>query len=114
MRVRPCRSSADTIALCRQAPGSLAVLDFTVGPAEVLQLLERLLRLRSVVLPIVIGSAETGELEWPARELGALAYVTDRIGGMALARLCQQALAGADQPPAARNRSGAPIEKCQP
>lgn len=103
VRVRPCRSSSDAFALCKHAPGSVAVLDFAVGPADVLQLLERLLRLRSTVLPIVIGCAETAELEWPAHELGALAYVTDRIGGAALARFCQRALAGADQPQASQN-----------
>ena len=92
VRVRPCRSAADLLTFCRDAPGSVAVLDLEAGPAEVLQLLAALLALRSSVRPVVIGSAETAELEWPARELGAIDYVTDRIGGAALAQICRKAL----------------------
>jgi len=96
LRVRPCRSSAHALELCRQAPGSALVVDLAAGSAEVLQLLEALLRERLPVRPIIMGSAETAELEWPARELGATAYVTDRIGGDALAEICRQALAGSN------------------
>src|SRR6516162_5682231 len=92
LRIRPCRSSADALVLCRQAPGSAVVVDLAAGPAEALQLLEALLNLRLPVRPIVIGSAETAELEWLARELGATAFVSDRIGGDALAAICRQAL----------------------
>lgn len=94
LRVRPCRSSADALELCRQAPGSAIVLDLAAGAADVLQLLEALLRQRLPARPIVVSPAETAELEWPARELGAIAYVTDRIGGDALAEICRQALPG--------------------
>ena len=92
LRVRPCRSSADALELCRQAPGSAIVLDLAAGTADVLQLLEVLLRQRLPVWPIVVGPEETAELEWPARELGAIAFVSDRIGGDSLAETCRQAL----------------------
>lgn len=96
LRVRPCRSSADALELCRQAPGSALVVDLAANAAEVLQLLDALLKLRLPVRPIVIAPLEAGELEWPTREFGATAFVSDRIGGDALARTCRQALAGSN------------------
>ena len=94
LRVRPSRSAADVLALCREAPGSVVVIDLTTGPAEALQLLKGLLQ--SQVRSIVIAPSESDELEWPARELGALDFVSDRIGGDALAEICRQALAGSN------------------
>jgi DNA-binding NtrC family response regulator len=88
--VRPCRSAQDLIALCRQAPGSVAVIDLATGIVDGLQLIEALAGLRLGICPVVIGSHETEELEWPARELGAAGFVTDRIGGDALADICRR------------------------
>jgi DNA-binding NarL/FixJ family response regulator len=90
--VRPCRSAQDLLALCRQAPGSVAVIDFAAGIAEGLRLVESLAGLALAIAPVVIGSRETEDLEWPARELGAAGFVTDRIGGDALADICRRLL----------------------
>ena len=90
--VRPCRSTADVLQLCRQAPHSVVVADFAAGIAEVLRLLEALLRQRTPAYPVVIGSVETAELEWPARDLGAVAFLTNRINGDILATTCERIL----------------------
>ena len=91
--VRPCRSANDALALCRQAPGSVVVADFAAGPADVLRLLESLMGLRTAAYPVVVASIETAALEWPARDLGAVEFVTDRINGDLLAGLCRRILA---------------------
>ncbi len=90
--VRPCRSPADVAQLCRKIPGSVVVLDLAAGAADCLRLLAELAGLRPATFPIVIGSRETEDLEWPARELGAAGFVTDLIGGQTLADICRRAL----------------------
>jgi len=100
--VRPCRSAQDLLALCRQAPGSVAVVDFAAGIDDGLRLVQALAGLSLRISPVVIGSRETAELEWAARDLGAAGFVTDRIGGDALADICRRLLepshAGAAEP----------------
>lgn len=91
--VRPCRSASDVIALCRLMPGSVVVNDFAAGAAEGLRLLEALLRKRLQAFVLVVASRELGELEWPARELGAAQFVSETIGGEALAQSCRRMLA---------------------
>ena len=90
--VRPCRTAADVIALARQVPGSVVVLDLAAGAAEGLQLLEALFRLRAGIFPVVIASRVTQDLEWPARELGAAHFTTDSISGEVLADICRRFL----------------------
>ncbi len=90
--VRPCRSVADVIALCRQAPGSVVVLDFSAGAADGLRLLEALLRLRVSACAVVVASRAMQELEWPARELGAVEFITEPIGGDTVADICRRLL----------------------
>ncbi|HEY3965915.1 MAG TPA: hypothetical protein VGM05_15255 [Planctomycetaceae bacterium] len=90
--VRPCRSAGDVLTLCWQAPGSVVVADFAAGTAEVLRMLESLICLRGTAYPVVIGSVETASLEWPARDLGAVDFVTDRINGDVLADICRRIL----------------------
>jgi DNA-binding NtrC family response regulator len=96
--VRPCRSAKDLVSLCRQAPGSVAVVDFAAGTADGLRLVEALFGLRLGISPVVIGSRETEDLEWPTRDLGAAAFVTDRLGGDALADICRRMLEGVGAP----------------
>jgi ActR/RegA family two-component response regulator len=94
--VRPCRSASDVLALCRLMPGSVVVNDFATGAAEGLRLLEALLRQRVRAFVVVVASHDLGELEWPARELGATQFVSDTIGGEALAQNCRRMLYGLD------------------
>jgi len=91
--VRPCRSAADVVNLCRQIPGSVVVIDFAAGAAEGLRLLEALVSLRLRTLPVVIAAAPLADLEWPTRELGAVGFVAETIGGSPLAALCRRLLA---------------------
>src|SRR5262245_32646352 len=93
--VRPCRSAADVLDLCRQMPGSVVVIDFAAGAAEGLRLLEALVARRMRALPVVIASTALQALEWPARELGAAGFVGETIGGAALAALCRRILTAA-------------------
>jgi DNA-binding NarL/FixJ family response regulator len=95
MLVRPCRSPSDVIALCRQSPGSAVVIDFTGGADDGLRLLEALDRQARNISAIVIAARDQADLEWPARELGAAAFVNETIGGAALAALCRRMLAPA-------------------
>src|SRR5262245_34637699 len=69
--IRPCRSAADLMALCRAMRGSVAVIDFETGPGAVIEWLQHS-RLQDLsVSPIVILPRDAGALEWPLRELGA-------------------------------------------
>jgi ActR/RegA family two-component response regulator len=90
--VRPCRSAGDVLTLCRQAPGSIVVADFAAGTGDVLRLLEKLISHRTYARPLVIGSVDFAGLEWSARDLGAVAFVTDRINGGDLADFCRRIL----------------------
>ena len=93
--VRPCRSAADVLHLCRQMPGSVVVVDFAAGAAEGLRLLEAIDSRRLRSLAVVVASTALQELEWPAREMGAVGFVADTIGGAALAALCRRLLTAA-------------------
>jgi ActR/RegA family two-component response regulator len=90
--VRPCRSPADLAALAARMPGSVAVVDLAFGMAECLHLLGDLLGARTPIFPVVVGSRESAELEWPVRELGAAAFVCETIGSAELADLCGRML----------------------
>jgi hypothetical protein len=90
--VRPCRDVPDALALCRQARGSVVVAELCDRPADVLRLLESLWRKRVEAAPVVIAPTELADLEWPARESGAAAFVTDRVGGAALSDICRRLL----------------------
>ncbi|MFN0054722.1 MAG: hypothetical protein ACKV0T_21330 [Planctomycetales bacterium] len=86
--VRPCRSAADLLELCRAMPGSVAVIDLETGAATVLRCLEQALRQRLSVTALVIAQDHAADLEWPLRELGAAAVLSRSIAGDALAALC--------------------------
>jgi DNA-binding NarL/FixJ family response regulator len=73
-------------------PGSVIVNNFAAGAADGLRLLEALLRERLRAFVVVIASRELCELEWPARELGAVHFVSDTIGGDSLAQSCRRLL----------------------
>ncbi len=70
----------------------MAVVNFAAGIAEGLRLVHALALLSQGISPVVIGSCECAELEWPARDLGAAGFVNDRIGGDALADICRRLL----------------------
>lgn len=90
--VRPCRSAADTQHLACAMPGSVVVVDLAVGAEAGLPLLERLLVDRTPVAIIVIAAESHRDLEWPARELGASAFLAADVSGDELAGLCRRLL----------------------
>jgi DNA-binding NarL/FixJ family response regulator len=90
--VRPCRSASDVVAFCRLMPGSVVVNDFAAGAAEGLRLLEALMRQRLRAFVVVVASRDLGELEWPARELGAAQFISETIGGEGFAQNCRRLL----------------------
>jgi len=89
VRVRACCSTRDIEQHFNSTLKCVVVLAMSAGAAECLQFLG-LCEGRWFFPPvIVIGSKQTAELEWPLRELGAFAFVEDRIGGEELARICR-------------------------
>lgn len=96
--VRPCRSAGDVLALCRQAPESVVVIDLAAGAADCLKLLESIALERLKACAVAIGSREMSELEWPIRELGAADFVSECVGGEALAQICRGMLKPAPPP----------------
>jgi len=90
--VRPCRSASDVLDLCRAMPGSIVVIDLETGAGAALRCLEQVLLQRLRASPVVIASAEVGELEWPLRELGAIAVLSESVRGDELAKLCRRVI----------------------
>ena len=88
--VRPCRSVADLLALCRAMPGSVAVIDIEVGGGTVLHALDQAQRERLALFPIVIAPDYADDLEWPLRELGIVALLPDRAPCGELSRACRR------------------------
>lgn len=90
--VRPSRAAGDALTLAQAMRGSVLVVDLAVGLQPALQLLERLMTLRVLVSPIVVSPDSAAELEWPLRELGAVAFVNEAASGQEVADLCRRLL----------------------
>lgn len=88
--VRACRSTADMLRSWQAAPGSVLILDLSRAAAECLQFLGKLLGQVPSPTVVVIGSGPTAELEWPIRELGAVAFLSGFVSGETLARVCRR------------------------
>jgi len=86
--VRPCRSGADVVSLSRQAPGSVVVVDLASVAADGWRLFAALAERPISVMPVAVASRDLEDLEWAAREMGAVAFITELQGGAALADLC--------------------------
>lgn len=92
LQIRPCRSAADLTAVCRTMQGSVAVIDYEVGPALVLEWLQQSQLEGLTVSPAIILPLEAGPLEWPLRELGAQAVLRSPIRNQELVALCRSLL----------------------
>ena len=90
--VRACRSLKRLTALAHSNPGSVIVLDLGAGADECLRFLSRSSADALPASILVIGSAKTAELEWTARELGAVQFEWDHVGGAQLAKFCRSQL----------------------
>ena len=91
-RVRPCRRAADIPALMASMPDSVLILDLDSGPAECLRLIGKVAETVPQPPVVVLAAASLADLEWPARELGAVEFTANSISGAALARLCARLL----------------------
>lgn len=89
IQVRSCRLPSEMLQLLAAMPGSVAVIDLKAGSEQGLRLLTQIgwRQPRSQVL--VIAPASLADLEWPAREFGAAAFLPDTIAGSDLGRLCE-------------------------
>jgi DNA-binding response OmpR family regulator len=107
---RAVRSIAEIGRLLAAGQDCLLVMDLRAGAGECLRFVARTQRTASPVRTLLIGSAQTRELEWVARELGADHFVEEQVGGSGLARLCrlylEQCRAGGS---AADRRSALPV-----
>lgn len=91
-QIRGCRTTGSALSLLTTMPHGVLVTDLAAGPAECLHLLEQVLRRRLPAAAIVISPAIDADLEWPARELGALDFLRETEASRALAPLCQRQL----------------------
>ena len=94
LQVRPCRRPADVLRELAMMRGSVVVVDLEVGAAECLRLLARVIE--EVLRPqvVVVAAASQADLEWPARELGAVEFLLEtgleRRLGLACLRLLER------------------------
>ena len=90
VRVRACRSVSDIVSKSESAERKVIVLVLEAEPANCLQFLGQSMGDPAHPPVIVIGSARELELEWPIRELGAVAFLSDSVSGEDLAKLCRR------------------------
>jgi hypothetical protein len=90
VRVVECRSLSDVIERSANAGRGVILMDLLFKPVECLRFLSRRLG-DGFSLPIfVIGSEWTSVLEWPVRDLGAIAFFARAIPGHEMADLCRR------------------------
>lgn len=90
--IRPCRSQADLTGLCRSMRGSVAVIDFEVGPAVVVDWLRETQSERLALSPVILLPRDCDTLEWPLRELGAAGALIAPIRPLELLQICRSLL----------------------
>jgi DNA-binding NtrC family response regulator len=100
IQVRPCRLPSEMLQLLGAMPGSVALIDLKAGSEQGLRLITQIgwRQPRSQVL--VIAPPTLADLEWPAREFGAAAFLPDTISGSHLGQLCQRQLGNFEMGPA--------------
>ena len=86
--VRVCRVAADVERACRVLPGSVLLIDLAVGELDCLRLLAASALWVPAPLPVVVSPLELAELEWAARELGALDFQIEPVSASRLVALC--------------------------
>ncbi len=86
---RAARSISEIGRLLTAGRECLLVMDLQAGAGDCLRFVAQAQQTRLCVRTLLIGSAQTRELEWVARELGADHFVEEKIGGSGLAHLCQ-------------------------
>ena len=90
VRVRACTDLRDALPLVEQPEPPVLVLDLEADTAGCLRLLARLMGAAPLVPIICVASSQSTDLEWAARELGALDFAAGPIPGERLANLCRR------------------------
>jgi hypothetical protein len=94
VRVIACRSLGDVQERSVGLACGVILLDLTGHTTECLRFLGRRLAEPNALPVVAIASEETADLEWPVRELGAIAFFVRRIPGHEMANLCRRQWAG--------------------
>ncbi|MBS0204402.1 MAG: hypothetical protein JSS49_15970 [Planctomycetes bacterium] len=89
--VRECRSVQDLVAIPEVAE-TVFVLTLDAAPQDCLSWLVGWCQRRPRSPVVVISSAKLADLEWPIREAGAAAFVSDELAGHHVASLCRRLL----------------------
>ena len=92
IQTRPCRLPADVLTALTAMPGSVAIVDLSAGSAAGLRLIAQIKLNWPDGTVIVIAPAALADLEWPAREFGAIAFLPDTISESDLGVLCSRQL----------------------
>lgn len=92
LQVRPCRLPAQVLTTLDEMPGSVTVIDLAAGSAAGLRLITQVRQLVPSGSVIVIAPETLADLEWPAREFGALAFLPDSVSEAELGALCARQL----------------------
>ncbi len=92
LQVRPCRLPAQVLTTLAEMPGSVTVIDLAAGTAAGLRLIAQVRQLVPSGSVIVVAPESLADLEWPAREFGALAFLTDSVSEAELGALCARQL----------------------
>ena len=86
--IRVCRVAGDVERACAMLPGSVLLIDLAVGELDCLRLLAASASWVPAPLPVVVSPPELAELEWAARELGALEFQAEPVNASRLVALC--------------------------
>ena len=86
--IRVCRVAADVERTCAALPGSVLLIDLVVGELDSLRLLAASSLWLPAPLPVIVSPPDLAELEWAARELGALEFQVEPVNASRLVALC--------------------------
>lgn len=92
LQVRPCRLPAQTLEILTTMPGSVAVIDLNAGAAQGLRLICQIALRHPQCRVIALAPVALADLEWPAREFGASAFLLESISDASLGDLCSRQL----------------------
>jgi DNA-binding NtrC family response regulator len=90
VRVIACRSVRDVEERLAGVARGAVLLDASAAPAECVQFLKNGLLNPEALPVIVVATAQLAEREWSFRELGAIAFLSGRNSGHAMASLCRR------------------------
>lgn len=92
VQVRPCRLPSQVLSTLAAIPGSVTVIDLSAGAAQGLRLITQAKQQHPAGQVIVIAAESLSDLEWPAREFGALAFLAESVSEETLGVLCDRQL----------------------